>query len=828
MNSLVSYDWLSHYVDLKGVSPEEFARRLSLSGPSVERMHSLGERLNGVVVGHVVDVKKHPNADKLRIAIVDVGAQRAAPLRIVCGGSNLKKDQWVAVALVGAKIRWHGKGDLVPLEPAEIRGVKSEGMICAASEIGLADAFPHEEREILDLGAALPDIKVKPGTPLAHALGLAGDVVMDIEVTSNRVDAMGMVGMAREASAILGKKFLWKAAPVGATRWVAPNRDKTAHTAVTVHEKKICPRYMAVRLTGVSNGPSPWWMKRRLASAGLNSISRLVDITNYVMLEFAQPMHVFDAGKLKQGDNGPEIHVRLARPREKIAALDGREYALDDQMLVIADAEKPVAIAGVMGGAASGVSDKTTDIIFEAATFDPVSVRKTARRLNLYSDSQLRFEKGLSTEALPFALARAVELTLDLCGGKVTAPPADARAGKYKPAAYSIACREVSARIGVDVPPSRQVRILRDLGFRVSLRGRHTLHAEAPWWRDHDIESGQDLVEEIARVHGYANIPPVLPVGQPVSRKMDAELVWQDRLRTVAKGAGLTETYSYSFTSDEVFKKAGYDPSVCLHLQNPLTNEFAFMRTTLLPSLLQIVAENEERYRVQRLFEVANVYYPRSPVGAHGVRPASLWKDLPNERLELGCAFLVGEDGWREAKGFVEHLFHELGIEDVSWRRNAEAGFWHPGRSVQAFKNGKLVASIGEVSPAIVSNFKIMGRMAMIDCPLKEVISLATTSRRYLPPSLFPEAKRDLAVVVDHRVEYDDIARTIGRASALITKVEWFDTFMGSGLPAGKKSVAMHLTFSSQERTLTSEEVDTAMAKAVLGLKEKFDAEVRD
>ena len=519
MNSLVSYDWLKHYVDLKGVTVDEFARRMSLSGPGVERLHRAGELLDKIVVGHVIEVKKHPNADKLRLATVDIGKRK---LTVVCGGSNLQKDQWVAVALIGAKVRWHGAGDLVKLELAEIRGVKSEGMICAASEIGLADAFPHAEREILELGNALgwsvgahrvrPDrgdvtsgrtqsartTHVQPGTPLADALGLADDVVMDIEVTSNRVDAMGMVGMAREASAILGKKFFWTS-PVGAHR-VRPVRKNDV--SVTLHDKKSCPRYMAVRVRGVTNGPSPWWLKRRLASAGLNSISCLVDITNYVMLELAQPMHVFDAAKLNMGGKGPEIHVRLARPREKIQALNNKEYALDDKTLVIADAEQPVAIAGIIGGSRSAVGENATDVIFEAATFDPVSVRRTARRLNVYSDSQLRFEKGLSTEALPFALARAVELTLDLCGGKVTASPTDVRAGKYRSPAYSITTAEVDRKIGVEIPKTKQVNILRDLGFKVSVRGRGTLHAVVPWWRDHDIESGQDLVEEIARVHG--------------------------------------------------------------------------------------------------------------------------------------------------------------------------------------------------------------------------------------------------------------------------------------------------------------------------------------
>lgn len=807
MNSLVSYDWLKHYVDLKGIKPEEFASRMSLSGPAVEKIIPMGRDLDKVVVGRIVEIKAHPNADKLRIAVTDIGHSK---LEIVCGGSNIKENQFVAVALVGARVRWHGEGDLVKLEPAEIRGVKSEGMICAANEIGLFDAFPHEERFILDLGEAIPGIDVAPGTPLADALGLMGDVTLDIEVTTNRVDAMGIIGLGREAAAILDRKFLWNEKTLKAPK-------KGDKVKVTVHDKKLCPRYMAVRINGVTNGPSPWWMKKRLMAAGMNSISLLVDITNYVMLEYAQPLHVFDVKRLRFWEKQPEIHVRLARPGEKMKALGAKDYELDDQTLVIADAEGAVAIAGIKGGEGSGTYGDTTDIIFEAAAFDPVSIRRTARRLNLYSDSQLRFEKGLSVESPEYALARAVNLTLELAGGEIMGPVTDVRAGKYKAASYGITTEEVNKRIGLDIPAKRQVKILKDLGFRVSARGK-TIKAEVPWWRDHDIESSQDLVEEIARAYGYANIPPVLPVGEPSNKRVAPEILWEDRIRTVAKGAGLTETYSYSFVSEDIYKKAGYDPSVCLHATNPLTEEFKFMRTSLLPSLLQIVAENQDRYKEQRLFEVQNVYY----------RKNGGWNDLPDEYLELGCAFLMsGSNGWKHAKGFVEHLFHEFGIEDISWSRVSTDTFWHPGRTVQAFKQGALIATIGEISPEILKRFKIDGRLAMIDCPLREVFKLAKDTKSYTPPPMFPESKRDLAIVIDRAVEYDDIARLIKGIDPMITGVEWFDTYAGKGLADGKKSVALHLVLSSSEKTLTSAEVDAVVEKISLGLREKFSAELR-
>lgn len=825
MNILASYDWLKEYVALKE-SPEEFAARVSLSGPGVERLHPQGESLAHIVVGHVDDVQPHPNADKLRLATVDVGKTK---LSIVCGGSNLEKGQWVAVAKIGAKVKWHGEGELVELKPTEIRGVKSEGMICAANEIGLFDAFPHGDREILDLGkefgwhvgaplagarfvGARAGARPAPtaGMPLDLLLGLSGDVVMDIEITTNRPDAAGMVGLAREASAILKHPLTWKPAPK-----IKTGKRKLS---VSVGDKKACPRYMAVRIEGVAVGPSPWWMKRRLLSAGVRPINNVVDITNFIMLELCQPMHVFDAEKI----SGGAIHVRRARAGESLQALDGKTYALADSMLVIADAEKPVAVAGVMGGEQTGATSATTSVIFEAATFDPVSVRRTARALNLYSDSQLRFEKGLSTEMPPIALARAVELCLDLAGGTVASAVADAKAGPYRAKQFSISFDEISALVGVPIKRAEAVDTLKRLGFGVKANAKK-LTASVPYWRDHDIESGRDLVEEIARVYGYARIPGIVPAGTP-TRAPQPELVLEDRVRTIAKGAGMTEAYTYSFVSRALMEKAGYDASKMLRIQNPLSADFEFMRTTLLPSLLQVVVENQERFRTQQLFEVAHVYYPeREETG------------LPDEELELGAAFLGGDEAWRKAKGFVEHVLKELGIGNVTWRRLSDDSFWHPGRSVQAFQGEHLLATLGEVHPTIAERFSAGGgsalggggRVALVDMPLEEVFRHARATKKYVPLPIFPEAKRDIAVTVPIESEVASLQKSMREACTFLSEIAWFDTYRGKGLPMDKKSVAFHLTFSLPFRTLESGEVDAAMADIEKKLKAEFGAEVR-
>lgn len=799
MNAFISYDWLKEYVDLRDVTPEEFARRMSLSGPAVEKIIPQASDLENIVVGRIKEIRPHPNADKLRLAMTDIGGKTVT---IVCGGVNLGQDQWVTVALAGARVRWHGEGDLVTLEPTEIRGVRSEGMICAANEIGLADAFPHAEREILDLGGSIPEEKWKAGALLADALGFTNDVVLDTEVTSNRVDAMGMVGMAREAAAILNVPFTWKS-----LRLPKVSKKIATPLRVKVRTKELCPRYMAARIEGVNVGPSPWWLKRRLRSAGIRSINNLVDITNFVMLELAQPLHVFDAERVK-GD----IEVRLARAGERLMALDGKEYALEDTMLVIADEHAPVAIAGVMGGEVSGVKFETTSIILESATFDPVSVRRTSRALHLQSDAQLRFEKALSVEAPPFALARAVELIRDLAGGTLV-EIVDVTSMKSKPKTYALDLDEAAALIGVAIPKKDMMAMLRRLGFELKAMG-NSIRATVPWWRDHDIESGRDLVEEIARLHGYANILPVIPFGL-APRPVDPELVWEERIRDLVKGAGYTETYSYSFVSPELLAKAGYDSTGLLHLQNPLAADLAIMRTSLLPSLLQVASENRERTAEQRLFEVANVYYPSS-IG-----------QLPEERLELGALVMTDDENWKHAKGLIEILLHEMGIHQVGWRRLSSDSFWHPGRTIQAFVDGRLVATAGEVSPRIAERFKLEGRPAMVHIPLKELISRATLKKTYVPFPVFPTAKRDISIVVLQGVEYDDVARTILRVDPLVTRVEWFDTYRGPRLGADKKAIAVHLEFSAPDRTLESAEVDALMEKITLALRQNFEAEIR-
>ncbi|MCR4279057.1 MAG: phenylalanine--tRNA ligase subunit beta [bacterium] len=807
MNRLFSYDWLKQFAEFRE-TPEEFAERVSLSGPGVERILPEAPYLDSVVVGYVESVEAHPNADRLRVASVRIGAKKV--VKIVCGGSNLSENQWVAVALPGARVLWHGEGDPVTIKETELRGVKSFGMIVSANEIGLGDAFPHEEREILDLGIAFEAQDLKDGTLIRKLLGM-DDVVFYIEVTTNRVDAMGTVGMARETATILKRPFVWKPAKLPRTE------DIKARVKVTVHEPDLCPRYMAVRIDDVTVGPSSWWLKRRLMSAGLNSINNVVDITNLLLLQLAQPLHAFDAGKIAGG-----IQVRSAKNGEMIKALGGEEYTLDETMLVIADDNGAVAIAGIKGGESSGIGPETMSIILESATFDPVSIRRTARQLGLQSDAQHRFEKGLSTEATEPALAQAIKLILAECGGTVASVVTDIRKAPYVAREFHVTHAEVESLMGIEFPKTEMVDILRRLGFGMKGKG-DTIIATVPWWRDLDIESGRDLIEEIARVYGYANIPPVVPVGI-APRPMSAELVWEDRIRTTLQGAGLTETYSYSFVSEDLVRRCGFDPSLMLRVQNELSSDMALMRTTLLPSLLVTASENRERAEELRLFEIANVYLP--PKGLKKIKNGLLWTELPDEQLELGAVFYGMKNPWRHAKGVVEHVLEEMQIHDVRWERASNEGFWHPGRSVQAFSGKTLLATLGEVHPNIARRFKL-DDVACLHMPIEFLLKHVTEAPSFTQISTFPPVLRDLAIMVNRHVEYADIEREIQNSDELLTDVEWFDTYEGKGLPTGMKSVAVHLTFSSAEKTLESDQVDAVMEKITLILKEKFKAEVR-
>lgn len=807
----LSYNWLKDYLKITD-RPEVLAQKLSLHSATVEKIHSFDQAWKKIVIGQVKEIKPHPQADKLKLALVEIGPGRN--LTLVCGGSNLWLGMKVAVALVGAKIKWHGQGEPVELKEAEIRGVKSAGMICSAGEIGLEALFPaKDERELINLS----DFSAPLGTPLAQALDLE-DYVLEAEITSNRPDLMSVAGLAREIAAWHNKKLAeYK------TKEIRKLRNKEIELRVEVREKKLCPRYQAVAVEGVTVKESPWWLKKRLWLAGLRPVNNIVDITNYVMLETGQPMHAFDAVKLltdKRGLEGglTQIIVRKAEKGEKILALDGRGYNLKEEMLVIADEKRAIAIAGVMGGEESAVTTQTKTIVFESANFDPVSVRRTSRALNLYSDSQSRFEKGLSTESTEPALRKAIELTLKLVGGNLASKIIDVRAGKYQPRKYQIDLPEIAKFIGLEIPQNKIKSILNSLGFRLSPgrgspAGRQVV---VPWWRDHDIEDSHDLVEEVARMYGYHNLPGVLPDGEIKIEMPSAELTWEDKLKNLLSGAGFTEVYTYSFISRLSLEKMRFDPKKCPRVANPLSEDFEYLRPSLLPGLLSIVKENQETYWEGKIFEISRVYQPRP-------------HDLPKEESRILVAEWGDSKNGKEffaLKGWWDYLAEKFGIMTQIKRVSGQT-LYHDGRAVQIFVDGQPFGLLAEIHPQILADFKIEKRVAILDFALSDFIKFAQEYQPFKARPLYPAASRDISFMVDERKEYAEIVKVIQATDPLITAFKLFDVYSGKNISPSKKSLAFHISYQSPARTLTTEEVEAAHQKLIQKLERELGAEVR-
>jgi phenylalanyl-tRNA synthetase beta chain len=798
MNILASYNWLKEYIKTNK-SAEDFAREFSLRSMAVESIEDLSAKYDKMVVGVVKEVKAHPNADKLKIAITDVGARHDSPVQIVCGGANLADGMRVFVALPGAKVRWHGEGDLVELKETKIRGESSFGMICAASEVGF-EKVASGPKDIWDLGSLT---QAKAGTSIADALDL-NDTIFDIEITTNRPECMGIVGLAREGAAALEEKF----------EFTPPSLPKGAiekPVVVKVEDGDLCPRYMAVVIDGVKVGPSPLWLQTKILLSGHRPINNIVDISNYVLHEYGQPMHAFDYDKLADG----KIIVRRAKKGESIKALDDNDYEFKKDNLVIADAAGPIAVAGVMGGKESGTWDGTTTIVLEAANFDAISVRKTSRALNLYSDSQLLFEKGLSTEATEMALARAVELTMEIAGGHVASDIVDIQASAYEAPVFPFRPQKVRDLLGVEISDEEQLTILSRLGFTAEQSGEDYT-VTVPSWRDHDIEAEVDFAEEIARIYGYHNMPAVLPDMAPPSYAGDKDLAWEIKTKRFLAASGFTEFYGLSFVGKEDMKRYGQDPDDAVALLNPLSSDLTHMRPSLMPSMLRDIESNQGETPFGRVFELARVYIPNKG-------------DLPTERTELVLAefgITNAEESFRRVKGVLEAFAAKTNVE-LTLERLMDDEHWHASRSAAIMFKGERVGALGQISQADQDSFGINRAVMALSLDFYALLDDLSDTKRYEEIPEFPSVTRDLAVVVDVTTPYADLEKTVRQQSGLIDSVDLIETYQGAGIAEGKKSVTLSLTLRSPEKTLESQHVDDVMKAVELALERAFGAVIR-
>lgn len=818
---LISKQWLDEFI-VRGnkLSAEKVAAELKLKTVEVEGIKNQGKDLAGIVVGKIITVAKHPDADKLKICQVDVGKEK---LQVVCGGSNIREGMMVAMGRIGAKVKWHGQGDLVELKPVKIRGVESFGMICASDEIGLGEMFPKkEEREIVDLS----HFKVKPGTALAEALGLT-DVVFDIDnkSLSHRPDLWGHYGIAREVAAIFGKKLQSYAPP-------KVTGGKEVRLKVEVKDKKLCPRYMGVVVGNIAIAPSPEWMQARLRAVGIRPINNIVDITNYVMFEIGQPLHAFDARQVTPNSElrtPKSIVVRRAKGGEKFTTLDGKTHNLTSEMLLIADTEKPLAIAGVMGGQNSEISSDTNTIIFESATFDASSVRKTSTALGIRTDSSARFEKGLDPELPPYALARAVQLTQQLCpGARVASQIADVKNFTSRPRSISMPWDAFSRVIGVDIPKAQITKILKGLGFGVKTNAKGLTVTVPSWRAGKDVSIPEDIVEEVLRIYGFDRVSTALPsfpiTPAPANGLRNLERRVKDIL---ALEEGYTEVYNYSFESGEWLKRIGDSVAEHLELDNPIAKDRPYLRRSLIPNLLANMEANAHRYSQVHLFEIGRVF--RAEEGGEDSGDKNTAR-LPAQPVKL--AVVTG--GKAAATPFfsvsaaLRTLAKRLGFSYTLTKQAVHEGdVVHPGRFAEVMVAGALVGRIAELHPRVQERLGIPYRVGMLEINLETLLPLLKQKSSYRPVAQFPEVVRDVAFVLNKKYSHREVQSALAHVDPLIVDVELFDVFSGGNVPAGKKSMAYHVCYQSPTRTLIAGEVDAAHAKIQKLLQEKFGAEVR-
>jgi len=825
---LISKQWLEDFVDIPtDITPEQLASDLTLHTVEVEGVESPAALLENVVVGVVKEVKKHPDADKLRVCSVDIGDMSE---EVVCGGINLKDGMKVAFGKVGARVRWHGEGDLVELKPAKIRGVESRGMICASDEIGLGELFPKShEAEILDIS----HIDTKAGTSLADVLG-TDDVMLDIDNKSmtHRPDLWGHYGMAREVAALYEKSLKPYAPPE-----IKPGNEMQLD--VDIEAKDLCARYCGVVMDGIVMGPSPEWMQERLIAVGVRPISVLVDITNYVMFELGQPMHAFDAEKLSVKNNTLNIVVRRAKDGEELTTLDDQSYELTDDMLVIADRSRADDLAGVMGGAHSQISNTTTRALFEAANFDAITTRKTAATLGKRTDASTRFEKSLDPHMPPVALRRAVELVKQIFPeARVISNVADVSYVDDAPEPIDVSLAYLQKKIGVNIEKKDVVRILESLGFVVEsghkkLFGRQepedVLHVRVPTWRaTKDVNIVEDVIEEVARIYGYGNIPTALPQFSispaPVNvlRELEHEIK-----QTLAYECGFTETRNYSFVAPEWVEKFGLSLDHYIELDNPVAKDRPFVRRHLLPNMVHNVEENLHRYDSVGLFEVGRTYVKEGKGVQAQPDDDTL---LPKQDTVLGMVYAAkgNTKPFFEISGALQRVFERLNIPYELKDVGDGISFYHPTRSTKIIVRGQEVGNIGELHPRVQKICGIPYHVGILELCIDGLVLDTQTKASYVPLPEYPSTSRDVALVVDRNIAHKDLKKVIEKQSPLVVRAALFDVYEGSHIDEGKKSLAYSIEYRSEKKTLEAEEVDALHAKIVETVKKKFDASVRE
>lgn len=789
--------WLSDYTDIEGISPKEYADKLTMTGSKVEGVEYLGAELDKVVAGKVLSCEMHPDSDHLHVCMVDVGEEE--PLQIVCGAPNVAEGQMVPVALNGAVLPGG-----VKIKKGKLRGVVSNGMICSHEEMGISESLLGYEPEYGIL--VLPD-DVKPGTDVKDLYGLNENVV-EFEITSNRPDCFSIIGLARETAVSFKKSF--KIPEVTFHETLDKITDKLS---IDVQDKDKCLRYTSRMIKNVKIGPSPKWMRERLEACGIRSINNMVDITNYVLLEYGQPMHAFDLRHLEGG----KIIVRRANDGEIIKTLDEQDRKLTSDDLVICDAVKPVAIAGVMGGFNSEIKPDTTEVAFESATFDAASVRLTAQRVGLRTEASSRYEKGLDYNNTIPAIERACQLVEELGCGEVVGGAIDVIGNVKDAQPIMFRPEKINAFLGTDISTDEMVEILTSLEVKIDMEN---MMLTPPSFRP-DLVAEADIAEEIARFHGYDIIPTTLLSGESVIGMKNKEQNVEDKINEVLTAQGMSEIYTYTFVSPSIFDKLNIPAESPLRntvkITNPLGEDTSVMRTTTIASMMEVLARNYNyRTTSAKMFETAKIFIPTEA------------GKLPEEPVIITLGMYGENADFFTIKGVCEVLFEQLHIDGVSYIAVTDNPTYHPGRCAEIKVGNKILGTIGEIHPSVSRKFGIDTECYVGELNLENILATMNDDVKYHHLPKYPAVTRDFSILLDKITPVAEIEAVIGKAAGkLLDKLELSDVYEGHQIPEGKKSVMYKAAFRADDRSLTGEEADNLHDKIVKKLENALGAQLR-
>jgi phenylalanyl-tRNA synthetase beta chain len=816
----VTLNWLKDYVDFDW-SPEQLAERLTMLGIEVEGVERQTGEFEGVVVAQILASDKHPNADKLSVCRV---ADGKGERQIVCGAKNYKVGDKVPLALPGCTLPTAPGQPPFTIKVGKLRGVESQGMMCSAKELGLA-----EDAE----GLLILPADAQIGQALAQHLGRAGgDVIYDLEITPNRPDLNSIIGIAREISALTGNPLRLpkiEEKPV--------STETASLVRVDLREPELCPRYVARIVRGVKIGPSPAWLKNRLEQVGIRSISNVVDVTNFVMLEVGQPLHAFDYHLLEKGADGIRtVVIRRAAPDEKFNTLDGQQRSLSSEMLLIADQNKGIALAGVMGGQNTEINTQTQDVLIESANFKPQNIRATSKKLDLRTDSSYRFERGADVGICEWASQRAAVLIQQLAGGEILSKPVDAYPNPQPKKSIKLRTRKVPELLGIDIPVAEQTRYLNSLELKVQSSGNDELIAEIPTFRV-DMKREVDLIEEIVRLYGIDRVPSTPPRGAIGAHPFDSVYDSYSEVRRILTSCGLTEAQGQTLISDTALGQLAGEGIVqrTLRLENPLSSDMNVLRSTLIPGLLDSLRHNAHRQvNDVRLFEIGRVFGNLASANAAANTAAF------SEERRLGIAitgarqntFWSGSERDAELdiydlKGIVEELFEQLGIRGVQWQRNESAGpLFLESATVSLGKH--RAGEIGQLNPLTARKYDLRSAVLLAEFNLDFLLSRRNLAKSFEPLAAFPSVRRDVAMLVEESITHDRVLNVVKQTKPQnLESVSLFDVFRGKNVPPGRKSVAYAFTYRNKERTLTETEVNAAHEKVVERLKSELQAEIR-